>query len=280
MAQKRKLDYYDDDFDFDTESLSSFESDEDFVHSISSSEDNTSDEEDFSSVRQWRKIDSSFPASSRFSFTGDVSMKACVTNTSDPLEYFRLFFTDEFVNHIVTETNIFAAENANKFKSKEHSRTHHWSETNANKLRVFFATLILLGIIMKSTVVLTLSKPLLNKGYCLTMDNYYNSPELGEMLLKSKTDFSGILRPNRKDLPKELKTEKLKKGDLLAYQKEKPKIVLDYNNTMGNVDRMDQQIGYYDLTRSRQRKYHKKIFPYLLDITIFNAFQLWGKKGN
>ncbi|GFV71091.1 transposase [Trichonephila clavipes] len=71
MAQKRKLDYYDDDFDFDTESLSSFESDEDFVHSISSSEDDTSDEENFSSVRQWCKIDSSSPAPSRFSFTGN-----------------------------------------------------------------------------------------------------------------------------------------------------------------------------------------------------------------
>ncbi|GFU80506.1 piggyBac transposable element-derived protein 4 [Trichonephila clavipes] len=414
MAQKRKLDYYDDNFGFDTESLSSFESDEDFVHSISSSEDDTSDEENFSSVRQWCKIDSSSPAPSRFSFTDDVGMKACVTNISDPLEYFEMFFTDEIVNHIVTETNIFAAENLNKSKSKEHSQAHHWSDTNANELRVFFATLILQGIITKPTVrmfwskrklietpsfsnlmslrrfdlimqfihfvrnenpdsshpqpklkkiwtvlnylqkkfsefytpeqdicideslllykgrlswtqylplkrarfgikmfmlceshsgyvwsiiiyvgkgtdvseenkecsfstqvVLTLSKPLLNKGYCLTMDNYYNSPELGEMLLKSKTDFFGTLRPNRKDLPKELKTEKLKKGDLLAYQRgkimtmrwrdkkyvhfissihnpeivtvpnklkngeiEKPKIVLDYNNTMGGVDRM------------------------------------------
>ncbi|GFY74462.1 piggyBac transposable element-derived protein 4 [Trichonephila inaurata madagascariensis] len=137
MAQKRKLDYFDDDFDFDTESLSSFESDEDFVHSILSSEDDSSDEEDFSSVRQWCKIDSSSPAPSRFSFIGDVGMKACVTNISDPLEYFELFFTDEIVNHIVTETNIFAAENLNKFKSKEHSRTHQWSETNANELRVF-----------------------------------------------------------------------------------------------------------------------------------------------
>ncbi|GFV85650.1 piggyBac transposable element-derived protein 4 [Trichonephila clavipes] len=72
MAQKRKLDYYGDDFDFDTESLSSVESDEDFVHSISSSEDDTSDEENFSSVRQWCKIDSSSPAPSRFRFTRDV----------------------------------------------------------------------------------------------------------------------------------------------------------------------------------------------------------------
>ncbi|GFU69888.1 piggyBac transposable element-derived protein 4 [Trichonephila clavipes] len=71
MAQKRKLDYYEDDFDFDTESLS-FESDEDFVHSISSSEDDTSDDENVSSVRQWCKIDSSSPTPSRFSFTDDV----------------------------------------------------------------------------------------------------------------------------------------------------------------------------------------------------------------
>ncbi|GFW80864.1 piggyBac transposable element-derived protein 4 [Trichonephila clavipes] len=152
MAQKRKLDYYDDDFDFDKESLSSFESDEDFAHSILSSEDDTSNEENFSSVRQWCKIDSSSPAPSRFSFTGDVGMKACVTNISDPLEYFELYFTDEIVNHIVTETNIFAAENLNKFKSKEHSRTHNWSETYANESRVFFATLILQGIITKPTV--------------------------------------------------------------------------------------------------------------------------------
>ncbi|GFV08279.1 hypothetical protein TNCV_327131 [Trichonephila clavipes] len=34
MAQKGKLDYYDDDFDFDTESLSSFESDEDCSQDI------------------------------------------------------------------------------------------------------------------------------------------------------------------------------------------------------------------------------------------------------
>ncbi|GFT52850.1 hypothetical protein TNCV_1459751 [Trichonephila clavipes] len=39
---------------------------------ISSSEDDTSDEENFSSVRQWCKIDSSSPAPSRFSFTDDL----------------------------------------------------------------------------------------------------------------------------------------------------------------------------------------------------------------
>ncbi|GFY65759.1 piggyBac transposable element-derived protein 4 [Trichonephila inaurata madagascariensis] len=106
------------------ESYSRNLSDEEFVHSISSSEDDSSDEEYFSSVRQWCKIHSSSPVLSRFSFFGDVGMKACVTNISDPLEYFELFLTDEIVDHIVTETNIFAAENLNIFKSKEHSRIH------------------------------------------------------------------------------------------------------------------------------------------------------------
>ena len=55
MAEKRKLDNYDG--DCDAESLSSFESDEDFVRNLSSSEDDSSDDDGFSSVRQWCKID-------------------------------------------------------------------------------------------------------------------------------------------------------------------------------------------------------------------------------
>ncbi|GFY69365.1 piggyBac transposable element-derived protein 4 [Trichonephila inaurata madagascariensis] len=137
------------------------------------------------------KIDSNSHAPSRFSFTGDVARKACVTNISDPIEYFELFFTGEIENHTVTETKCTDISEENKECS--------------------FST----------QVVLTLSKPLLNKGYCLTMDNYYNSPELGEMLLKSKTDFFGTLRLNKKDLLKELKTRKLKRGDLLAYHRGK-----------------------------------------------------------
>ncbi|GFY39117.1 piggyBac transposable element-derived protein 4 [Trichonephila inaurata madagascariensis] len=67
-------------------------------------------------------------------------------------------------------------------------------------------------------VVLILSKPLLNKGYCLTMDNYYNSPELEEILLKSKTDFFGTLKPNRKDLSKELKQKNLRRETYLPIK--------------------------------------------------------------
>ena len=46
---------------------------------------------------------------------------------------------------------------------------------------------------MSSQVVMTLMKPLLNKGYCLTMDNFYNSPQLADLLIGKKADVYGTL---------------------------------------------------------------------------------------
>nr|XP_012151875.1 PREDICTED: piggyBac transposable element-derived protein 4-like isoform X2 [Megachile rotundata] len=45
----------------------------------------------------------------------------------------------------------------------------------------------------------------------------------------------------------------------------KPKIVSDYNLTMGGVDRCDQEISFHPTIRKRQKKYYKKIFLHLLD---------------
>ena len=46
----------------------------------------------------------------------------------------------------------------------------------------------------------------------------------------------------------------------------KPTIVQDYNNTMGGVDRMDQMLSNYPVTRNRQR-YYVKLFRHLLDLS-------------
>ena len=42
---------------------------------------------------------------------------------------------------------------------------------------------------------------LLNEGYCVTVDNFYTSPQLADYLITHKTYMYGTLRPNRKDLP-------------------------------------------------------------------------------
>ncbi|GBO46228.1 PiggyBac transposable element-derived protein 4 [Araneus ventricosus] len=153
---------------------------------------------------------------------------------------------------------------------------------------------------LSTKCVLTLIHELKNNGYLLTTDNFYTSPEVAEILLKYKTDVIGTVRGNRKGLPAEFKTMKLKKGEIKAFQKgkimvlqwrdkktlimlstthnaelvsvesrksttkQKLKVVVDYNRSMGGVDKSDQCLLYYPSTRSRQRKYYKKYFDIYL----------------
>ncbi|KAJ8949426.1 hypothetical protein NQ318_007526 [Aromia moschata] len=136
-----------------------------------------------------------------------------------------------------------------------------------------------------------LTKPLLGKGYCLTMDNFCNTPHLADLLIQNKTDVYGTLLLRRKEVPKEL-ANKIHVGERESHRnamerqkdvcmistvhnietqevatksgpKIKPKAVIDYNHTMGGVDRVDQHLADYALPRKRGKKYYKKnILPF------------------
>ncbi|GFV62876.1 piggyBac transposable element-derived protein 4 [Trichonephila clavipes] len=162
------------------------------------------------------------------------------------------------------------------------------------------------GLSTKS--VLTLIHELKGKGYCLFIDNFYTSLELAEILIGSKTDMCGTLRPNRKGLSVSLKSSTVKKGEIIAFQKGKmcvlkwkdkkllhmlstfhnadmmeqkakkrdsvklkPKAVVFYNN-IGGVDRSDQCLSYYPVARNQQRKYSKKIFRHMLNQILWYSF--------
>jgi hypothetical protein len=165
-------------------------------------------------------------------------------------------------------------------------------------------------------IVLTLSDLLLDRGHCLVMDNYYMSPYLSDLLVTRKTDSYGTVKVNRKGLPVNFKCWKVKKGDVVAWRRDKllalkwrdkkdvtmlstihtsnveevqvqgkpvikPKLVLDYNDSMGGVDKADQNLSYYDSLRKGTKCYYKKLFRHLVDQTLYNAFiihqQLGGK---
>ena len=151
---------------------------------------------------------------------------------------------------------------------------------------------------VSTKVVMTLMKPLLNQGYCLTVDNFYTSPQLGHLLVQNQTGMYGTVRLNRKNLPVGIKKEKLRKGEVSAYIKnkmvlkwkdkkdvtllstihnaemvdvttrkgtiQKPKLVMDYNNTMGGVD---QHLSCYPTPRKKGKKYYK-IFFHLVDLEL------------
>ncbi|XP_072277513.1 cdc42 effector protein 2 isoform X1 [Pyxicephalus adspersus] len=140
---------------------------------------------------------------------------------------------------------------------------------------------------LATSSVLTLTEPLLDQGYCVTTDNFYTSPELYEFLLQHRTDAYGTIRLTGASL---FAKGKLKTREIVAWQKGKmmalgwcdkkdvclkstvhdaftvlvhtkcgkevmkPQVVIDYNNTMGGVDRADQAMTFYPVMRKRQRK--------------------------
>ncbi|KAJ8708355.1 hypothetical protein PYW07_010480 [Mythimna separata] len=164
--------------------------------------------------------------------------------------------------------------------------------------------------LMKSTAtVLTLIRPLLDKGYTLFMDNWFNSPLLARFLKTRKTDCVGTLRANCRNVPPLISLCKLKEGHftarhsgditVMAYQDKKrkvatistyhgiqqgrmeatsgreaqfkPQVIVDYNKGMGGVDRKDQMLEPYLLERKRCSKWNMKVFKRLLNCSILNA---------
>ncbi|XP_044147115.1 piggyBac transposable element-derived protein 4-like [Bufo gargarizans] len=139
---------------------------------------------------------------------------------------------------------------------------------------------------MATSSVLTLLEPLLNQGYCVTTDNFYTSPELYEVLLQNKTNAYGTVRPNRCDMPFMFAKNKLKIGEMVAWQKGKmmamrwqdkkdvclmstvhntstamvhtkggkdvlkPQVVIDYNYTVGG----NQAITFYPAMHKEQKQ--------------------------
>ncbi|KAG8237383.1 hypothetical protein J437_LFUL013018 [Ladona fulva] len=55
----------------------------------------------------------------------------------------------------------------------------------------------------------------------------------------------------------------------------KPTVECDYNNTMGGVDRCDQELSYYPSIRKQQKK---KIFGHFLDQAVWNSYVLYRKE--
>ncbi|XP_015437848.1 PREDICTED: piggyBac transposable element-derived protein 4-like [Dufourea novaeangliae] len=157
-------------------------------------------------------------------------------------------------------------------------------------------------------VVTELAESVLNKGYTLYIDNWYSSPALFLKLHKQKTNVIGTVRNNRKNMPKDLSTSKLKPGEhlcrtcngILAVRwkdkrdvyvltkkhasvemteatdkrdrtKFKPNCVIDYNKGMGAIDLNDQMLACFPIMRKYIKGY-KKLFFYMTDMGLYNTY--------
>lgn len=68
----------------------------------------------------------------------------------------------------------------------------------------------------RQKTVMRLIKDLINEGRIVITDNFYNSTNLAEELIKNKTFLCGTLRANRRGLPKKVVSTKLKKGEIVG----------------------------------------------------------------
>ncbi|XP_040072194.1 piggyBac transposable element-derived protein 4-like [Ixodes scapularis] len=165
------------------------------------------------------------------------------------------------------------------------------------------------------SVVLELLNHYLGKGHSLFVDNWYTSPALFQYLQGKQTNACGTVRQNRKGLPKFKK--KMRRGEVESFHtdtllalkwfdkrevhlltsmheahledtgkvdrrtgtpQKKPACVLEYNQKMGLVDKVDMQLSFTESIR-KTLKWYKKFFFHLLDMSLLNAFLLHRERS-
>ncbi|CAM4849271.1 unnamed protein product [Rotaria magnacalcarata] len=156
-----------------------------------------------------------------------------------------------------------------------------------------------------------LVQPWINIGRTITTDNYFTSAELAEDLLGVQTSLVGTIRRNKKQIPQELQSDPYRPEQssifcfdrqitLVSYvpkkrhavillstlhydkaidneKKNKPEIILYYNETKGGVDRMDQMVQTYSCKRKTKR-WPMTFFFNMIDVGVVAAFVVWTIK--
>jgi hypothetical protein len=85
-------------------------------------------------------------------FTGLERLKVRMGDNPQPIDFFELYITNETLEHLVTETNRFAAQYLNATQLKPNSLAQDWKDTNLLEMKSFLAVILLMGIVYKPTM--------------------------------------------------------------------------------------------------------------------------------
>lgn len=69
------------------------------------------------------------------------------TNIEDPLEIFKLFFTDESIENIVRQTNLYANLKINGKELPEYSTCNNWENVTSDEMKAFLGVILNMGLI-------------------------------------------------------------------------------------------------------------------------------------
>lgn len=151
---------------------------------------------------------------------------------------------------------------------------------------------------------LRLCKPIFNSNRNITVDNWYTSIELCNVMKERGLTVVGTLRKNKREIPPEFQASKTRavESSLFGFTKDlsivsfvpkkkksvillsslhhsakidekssKPEIILYYNNTKGGVDAVDFKCSNYSCSR-RTRRWPMAIFFRILDMAGHNSY--------
>ena len=165
-------------------------------------------------------------------------------------------------------------------------------------------------------IVTELTRKVEGRGHKLYLDSFFSSPALFDDLTKKKINCCGTVKPNRRGMPRDLESEKMKlkqgdikvrtRGDLTAIvwrdrkdvhiltnihaapaegnfrdeqgNAETPLIVADYNHHMNCMCKGNRKANSYTISRPNW-KWAKKLFFHVLDLAILNSYILLSSCG-
>ena len=84
-------------------------------------------------------------------FTGEEKVLERLPTNPTVGDFFKLYITEEMIDHLVVQTNLYARQFLDKEKDnlKPHSRVHGWKPTDRAEMLTFLTMLILMGIVHK-----------------------------------------------------------------------------------------------------------------------------------
>ena len=146
--------------------------------------DDNDEMEDPEGDLEWTNIDIEEEATENedFLFLEDEGLNIRLDPNSSELDFLELYLTDDFYDLIVRETNRFAAQYIASNPDKADSRyVGLWTDTTKEELKIFFAVVIMMGII---------HKPNINSYWSL--DELLETPSFSKMMLRDR--FKLILK--------------------------------------------------------------------------------------
>ena len=110
----------------------------------------TSEEEERLLEAKWRAVDQDPQIPD---FTATPGIKVQLPDEAGAGDYMKLFFTDEFFDLLVTQTNLYASQYIRNFPNlPTHSQARAWFDTTRAEMKKFLALSLLMGIVRKPAI--------------------------------------------------------------------------------------------------------------------------------